>query len=428
MPNLSKMLTGRMAGSAMELRDFRFLWAGQAVSAVGDQLFTVAVSLRVIEVGGDAGDVGLVIGGRILAMVLFALLGGVWADRVPRRRAMIFADGFRLAAITVVVLGAFDTATLPLAVMTFLVGSGEAFFRPAYGGLVPSLVPEERLLSANAWRGATESAAAVMGPALGGLLVATAGTRWAFTINAATFVVSLVCVLAVTEPPMRRPETRSSIIHETREGLSAVRRVRWTSAVLVMTAVQTMFVVAPHMVLLPVITQEEFAGPSAYGLVIAMFSLSGLIGTIAVGRVPLRRPGTSAIIFNALFTAVPLVLLTPFSIWWVMGGYIIAGLAMMPFNVLLQTALQRQFPPSLLGRVTSVDWLCSLALLPIGLAAAGPLADAVGRTTVLVVAAVVQLGASVAVLTVPGVRDFHQDEPSAVENSEVAGDGSRTSS
>ncbi|MFD9484377.1 MFS transporter [Streptomyces sp. NPDC059991] len=416
-----------MANSAMGLRDFRFLWAGQAVSAVGDQLFTIAVSLRVIEVGGDAGDVGLVIGGRMLAMVLFVLVGGVWADRVPRRRAMIVADGFRLAAITVVVLGAFDTATLPLAVMTFLVGSGEAFFRPAYGGLVPSVVPEERLLSANVWRGGMESAAAVVGPALGGLLVATAGTRLAFAINGATFAVSLVCVLAVAEPPMRRLGPRSSIVRESREGLAAVRRVRWTSAVLVMTAVQTMFVVAPHMVLLPVITQEEFGGASAYGLVLAAFSLSGLVGTIVIGRIQLRRPGTSAIVFNALFATVPLVLLTPFSLGWVMGGYIIAGLAMMPFNTLLHTALQRQFSPSLLGRVTAVDSLCSLALLPIGLASAGPLADALGRTTVLGVAAAVQLTAAALVLAVPGVRDFHQDERSDIENSEVEDGAGRSS-
>ncbi|MEV6553047.1 MFS transporter [Streptomyces sp. NPDC051597] len=416
-----------MADGAMGVRDFRFLWAGQAVSAVGDQLFTIAVSLRVIEVGGDAGDVGLVIGGRMLAMVLFVLVGGVWADRVPRRRAMIVADGFRLVAITVVVLGAFDTATLPLAAMTFLVGSGEAFFRPAYGGLVPSVVPEERLLSANVWRGGMESAAAVLGPALGGLLVATAGTRLAFTINAATFAVSLVCVLAVAEPPMRRRDPRSSIIRESREGLAAVRRVRWTWAVLVMTALQTMLVVAPHMVLLPVITQEKFGGPSSYGLVLAAFSLSGLVGTIIVGRIQLRHPGTSAIVFNALFATVPLVLLTPFSVGWVMGGYMVAGFAMMPFNTLLHTALQRQFSPSLLGRVTAVDSLCSLALLPIGLASAGPLADALGRTTVLGVAAAVQLATAAWVLTVPGVRDFHQDERSDIENSEVEDGAGRSS-
>ncbi|MFD8756167.1 MFS transporter [Kitasatospora sp. NPDC059577] len=419
MPDPKTALTGKPAGSAMELRDFRFLWAGQAVSAVGDQLFNVAVSLRVLERGGDAGDVGLVIGARMLATVLFALLGGVWADRVPRRRAMVIADGFRLVAITVVVLGAFDTATLSLAVMTFLVGSGEAFFRPAYGGLVPSLVPEDRLLSANVWRGSTESAAAVIGPALGGVLVATVGTRVAFAANAATFAVSLLCVLAVTEPPVRRPQARSSILREAREGLAAVRRVRWTSALLAMTAVQTMLVVAPHMVLLPVITQERFAGPSTYGLVIAMFSLSGFVGTIVVGRIRLKRPGSSAMVFNALFTTVPLVLLTPFSLGWVVAGYMVAGFAMMPFNTLLHTALQRQFAPSILGRVSSVDWLCSLALLPLGLALIGPLADAVGRTTVLAVAAVVQLGTALLALTVPGVRDFHQEQEPVLEDAEV---------
>ncbi|MFF9899243.1 MFS transporter [Streptomyces longispororuber] len=419
MPNLRTAVAGRLAGSAMELRDFRYLWAGQAVSAVGDQLFNVAVSLRVIESGGDAGDVGLVIGARMLATVLFALVGGAWADRVPRRRAMILADAFRLAAITVVVLGAFDSTTLALAVMTFLVGSGEAFFRPAYGGLVPSLVPEDRLLSANVWRGSMESAAAVVGPALGGVLVATADTRTAFAVNAATFAVSLLCVLAVTEPPMDRAGKRASIAQEIREGLAAVRRVRWVSALLVMTAVQTMLVVAAHMVLLPVITQEEFSGPSTYGLVIAMFSLSGFVGTIVVGRIRLKRPGTSAMVFNALFTVVPLVLLTPFSLWWVVAGYMLAGFAMMPFNTLLHTALQRQFAPSILGRVSSVDWLCSLALLPLGLAVIGPLADTVGRTTVLVVAAAVQLGAALLVLTVPGVRDFHQEEQPVPEDAEV---------
>lgn len=89
---------------------------------------------------------------------------------------------------------------------------------------------------------------------------------------------------------------------------------------------------------------HRFSGPSTYGLVIAVFSLSGLIGTIVVGRIRLKRPGTSAMVFNALFTTVPLVLLSPFSLWWVVAGYMIAGFAMMPFDTRLHTALQRQSP------------------------------------------------------------------------------------
>lgn len=414
----------RPAASVMGLRDFRLLWGGQAISNIGDAFFTVAVSLRVIEIGGSASDLGLVLGGRILAMVLFALVGGVWADRVPRRSAMMVADGARLAVLLLVVAGGFDTSTVWLAAVTFLMGTGEAFFRPAYGGLVPSLVPEDLVHSANTWRGGMESATAVIGPALGGVVVAAAGTRWALGIDAVTFVASLLCLVPVAGSRPPQPEVRSSVVREAREGLAAVRQVRWTSAVLVMTAVQTMLVVAPHMVLLPVISQEKFAGASSYGLILAIFSLSGLVGTVVIGRFAPRHPGTSAIVFNAMFAAVPLVLLTPFSVWWVAIGYAVAGLAMTPSNVLLQSGLQRQFPARLLGRVTSVDWLCSLGLLPVGLVLVGPLSDAIGRTAVLLTAVAVQLGTALWVLTVPGVRDFHHDQPAAAEHAEEA-DGGR---
>ncbi|MDN0194141.1 MFS transporter [Streptomyces sp. S.PNR 29] len=406
--SLRHALRTRVAGSVLGLPGFRNLWAGQAVSSIGDQLFVVAVSLRVVELGGDAGDVGLVLAGRILAVVVFALAGGVWADRLPRRRVMITADVVRMLCLVAVVAVPSGAGTLGLALLTFVLGTGEAFFRPAYGGLVPSVVPAERLVAANALRGATESTAAVLGPALGGVVVALAGTRTAFAVNAASFAVSLLCVLLVREPA-RTAAPRTSMLSEVRAGLSAVRATRWTTAVLAMTAVQTLLVVAPHMVLLPIVTSEEFDSESAYGTVLAVFSLSGLLGTLLVGRLRPRRPGLVAVCFNALFVAVPIVLLSPVSLGWVIAGYAVAGVAMMPFNVLWETALQRQFPAELMGRVTSVDWLVSLGLLPLGLMVAGPVADLVGRTPVLLVAAVVQVVSAALVLLVPGVRDFHQD-------------------
>ncbi|WP_431041215.1 MFS transporter [Streptomyces sp. P1-3] len=408
----------RLADSMLGLRAFRFLWAGQAVSAIGDQIFLVAVSLRVVEDGGDEGDVALVLCGRMLAAVVFALAGGVWADRLPRRWVMLVADGFRMVAVAGVVAAPGEVGALGLAALTFAIGSGEAFFRPAYGGLVPSIVPADRLVAANAWRGATESTTAVLGPALGGLIVAVAGTRLAFGVNAATFAVSLLCVLMVTEPA-REVAPRTSMLTEVREGLSAVRHTKWAAAIMLMTAVQTMLVVAPHMVLLPIITSEEFSGASSYGAVLAVFSLSGLAGTIAIGRLKPRRPGAVAVLCNSLFVAVPLVLLTPVSLAWVMVGYAVAGVAMMPFNVLLETALQRQFPAALLGRVTSVDWLVSLALLPLGLVLCGPAVDLLGRTTVLLVAAAVHVTAAALVLLVPGVRDFHQKAADAPQGNDV---------
>lgn len=401
-------LRARLGGSVLALRDFRLLWVGQAVSAVGDQIFPVAVSLRVLENGGDAGDIGLVLAGRVLALVVFVLAGGVWADRLPRRRVLLAADALRLVAVGGLAIVPAEVGVPGLAALTFVVGGGEAFFRPAYAALVPSLVPPERLASANACKAASEGAAAVVGPALGGLLVAVAGTRLAFGIDAATFAAGLVCVLLMAEPA-REFAPRVRALAEVREGLSAVRRTPWASAILVMASVQLMLVVAPHTVLLPIVATRELGGESAYGLILAVFSLSGLAGTLVVGRLSPRHPGTVAVLCASLFTAVPVVLLTPVSLAWVTLGYAVAGFAMMPLNVLWETALQREFPPALLGRVTSVDWLASFALLPVGLAIVGPAVDLVGRGPVLAAAATVQVASSALVLLVPGVRDLHDD-------------------
>jgi DHA3 family tetracycline resistance protein-like MFS transporter len=154
-------------------RDFRLLFSGQVVSAIGDQIFPVAVTVQVLDNGGSLTDLGIVLAARFASLVLFALLGGVWADRLPRVRVLIGADLTRLVAVlglAAVVSG--RTGIGVLAPLVFLVGAGEAFFRPAYGALLPEVLPPEELAAGNALSGSTFHFASIVGPGLAGVLVA----------------------------------------------------------------------------------------------------------------------------------------------------------------------------------------------------------------------------------------------------------------
>jgi MFS family permease len=168
------------------------------VSAIGDQLFPVAVTVQVLDHGGTVGDLGLVLAARTAALVLFALLGGVWADRLPRVRVLIGADALRLVAVLgLVLVVSGTTSVLLLAALVFFVGAGEAFFRPAFGALIPSVLPQEQLNAGNALSGSTFHMSAIVGPGLAGVLVALSGPRGALLVDAATFAFSLAGLIGV---------------------------------------------------------------------------------------------------------------------------------------------------------------------------------------------------------------------------------------
>lgn len=159
-------LGSRLDTSVLGIRDFRLLWIGQSVSSIGDMIFPVAVAVFVLDAGGGAGDVGLVLAARFAALVLFSLFGGVWADRLPRTRVMIGADLLRAVAVLGLALVPGTPAVAVLALLTFLVGGGEAFFRPAFGAILPTIVPVERLAVANSLSSTSMNFARVVGPGL----------------------------------------------------------------------------------------------------------------------------------------------------------------------------------------------------------------------------------------------------------------------
>jgi MFS family permease len=417
---------GRLRGSVLGVREFRLLWIGQAVSTVGDQIFPVAVTITVLNAHGTATDIGLVLAARWAALVLFAVVGGVWADRLSRTLIMRLADGFRICAVLGLALLPHTPPLWLLALLVFLVGGGEAFFRPAETALLPSILPTERLQPANALITISYRTASVVGPGLGALVVTVAGgTRTAFVINAVTFGVSLFSLTLLREPPRERvaQEDRLGVLREIREGFQEVRSRPWVAAILLLASVALMLVIAPETVLLPVIGRREFGGDTVYATSLALFAAGGVVGGLLALKWHPRKPGLVGAMGWLPFTAVPIVLAFPQAPWLFYVAYFAAGAGFEPFNIYWQTALQRDIPPDKLARVSSLDWMASLSLLPVGMALTGPAVSSVGATTVLLVSATVNVLMTVAVLFVPGVKELRS--PAAARPAVPADDHAR---
>jgi DHA3 family tetracycline resistance protein-like MFS transporter len=383
-------------------RPFGRLWLGQAVSSVGDQLFPVAIAVLVVERHhGSPGELGLVLGARALAGAIFVIVGGAWADRVRRTRLMIATDVVRGAAVLALALAPITSPTWILAACTFVLGAGEAFFRPAFRSLIPSVVADDRVAEANATTNTALQAAAFIGPAAAGLMVSTVGVRWTLLVNAATFLVSTLTLVEIADPPIARSHT--SVAAQVREGIVVLAGRRWAAAVLVVDAAHILFAVAPWFVLLPVIMLDRFGDPSAYGAVASVFAAGGIAGALAAARWRPRRKGTVALLAQATFSACLLILAFTSSVPALVVAAGIAGVGGGISNVFWMTSLHEAFPDVVLGRVMALSTFGSLALMPLGLALAGPIATVVGDQAVLAVGAAVVIGTTLVVLRVPGV-------------------------
>src|SRR5882757_806469 len=188
-------------------RDFRFLWLAQSSSVIGDRIVIVALALFVIELTGDATDLGLVFAAASLPLVAFLLLGGVWADRLPRHRVMVVTDlvRFALHALLATLIFTGTVAIWQLIAIEALFGGAEAFFRPAANGLLPQTVPEDEIQQANGLSTLSNNIGEFAGPALATALVLGLGAGWAFALDAATFLVSAALLSRVR--PRRRETT-----------------------------------------------------------------------------------------------------------------------------------------------------------------------------------------------------------------------------
>ena len=399
----------RILGPLRE-RDFALLWSGMTVSLLGDGIYLVAVAWQVYDISNDPASLSLVGLSWTLGMVAFLLFGGIVSDRCERRRVLIAADVTRalvLAAIGVLSLtGALEVWHLVALVVLF--GAGEAFFGPAFGALVPDIVAGERLVEANALDQLVRQAAArLVGPALGGAVVAAVGAGSAFLFDAATFVVSALCVAALRVRSLPAPRDRArSARAELGEGWRFVRGQPWLWATLVSSAVSLLFFLGPMEVLLPYVVRNDLhAGAAAFGSILGAAGAGSVVTSLALSQRGLPRRyltftyalwavGTLPFIGYALGTAV----------WQLAALAAIYGACMTGGMVVWGTLMQTRVPPALRGRVHSLDWFVSVALTPLSFALTGPVAKAIGTQATLIVAGVVPGAVTAALFVAAGLR------------------------
>jgi hypothetical protein len=365
-------------------RDFFNLFAGQAASTIGDRIVFVALALYVTDIGSPT-DVGIVLAAATIPLVCFLLIGGVWADRLPRNRVMIVTDlaRFGLHAALAALIFTDAVEIWHIVVIEALFGTAEAFFRPAYTGLVPQTVPEELIQEAKAAGSTVETVAEFVGPALATALVLGLGAGWAFAIDAATFLVSAFFLTRVRPRERGVPRVRQTVLAEMREGYAEVRSRAWIWVTVLAFAVALLLSFGPWTTLGPTIAEDEYGSTGVFGLLAAAMGAGTMLGAVLGFRWRPLRPMRAGFLWTlpwpvvtaAFALGAPLVLLVPL--------FAAAGVGLALFGIWWDTALAERVPPHTLSRVSAYDWMGSLALLPVGYLLAGPLGEALGAGPVL---------------------------------------------
>lgn len=362
----------------------------------------------VLKAGGGVQEVGIVAAAQTLPFLVFSLLAGVWADRLERRRIMIASDIVRAACqgTAGVMLIAGVAEPWHLAVLAFVFGAGDAFFSPALVGLLPQIVPAERLQAANALRGLTHSSALVLGPALAALLVAAAGPGAALLVDAATFLVSVTFLLRLRPAAAERmdPGPDPSMLVGLRDGWNAVRSRPWVVRLLGAMAVYHVVVLPSIFVLGPVLADRELGGAKAWAPIVAAFGLGSIIGDGILLRWRPRRPLRAASLCLVIGSCQAAIIGSGLPVAGIAGLELIAGICVTCFFTLWETTLQEHIPGREISRVASYDMLISVGLMPVGVLIAGPVAVAAGLKPTLIWMSVIGVVSALACLASPSVR------------------------
>ena len=421
----------RLAASRMlrplRRRDFALLVSGSVASLLGDGFFHVALAWQVYTISNVPTALSIVFLAISLPNVLLVLVGGVFADRYDRRKLMVAADLVRAAALAAIaVLSAAGVLEVwHIAGLVLFVGAGDAFFNPASTALLPDVVSDEDLPAANALAGMYRPMMIrVIGPALAGLVVAAFGPAPAFAIDAGSFVVSALAIWSIRARPPAAPVVDHGLratIGQVAEGFRFTRSQPWIWATLLAAMFSLLVFIGPIEVLVPYVIKNKLAlGPEALGLIFAFggvgsFAMSVLIGVVGLPR---RRVtvmyaawafGVAATAFYGLMT----------SLWQALVISFVLQAGFMLGQVIWTTMLQQLVPRELLGRVSSLDWLMSIGLVPVSYALTGPVSGVLGPDMTLIVAGLLGAVLMGGLLFVPGVRDPEREPVPPAEPAEA---------
>jgi len=404
----SKYRPRRYSGGRLALlseRNFLVFCTGYGTSLLGTAMSRIALTFAVLGSGGGAAGLGFVFAAAVLPEVAFMLGGGVLADRLGRRPVMLVTDASRLV-VQAALAAALFTGRPPVwlfAVLAGLLGTGEAFFTPALGGLTPQLVPAARLGDANAVLGVAQSAAQVAGPALAGVLIAVTGPGTVIAVDAATFGVSVIA-LARLRVPALAPPARRSPLRDLADGWAVFRGQAWLRITTLQFTLFNLFTWAPYLLLGPLLARQYLGGARAWGIIAAANAAGAIAGgALLVGRRP-RRPLVVGVTASFGYAAPCLALALRAPAGAVAAGAAAAGVATAVFGAYWSTVMQQRVPAALLARTTAFSLTGAYALGAAGYAVIGPLAGLIGAGRILAFAAGYATLSSAVVLTLPAIR------------------------
>lgn len=407
-----------MRASVLRHHDFRLLFWGQTASNLGSNAVMVAMAIYITRTTGSPSDLGLILAAQTVPFVVLLLFGGVWADRLPRHRVMVASDLARAAihALLALLILTGSAQVWEIALIEAIFGVAWAFFQPAETGLMPQTVPEDEIQSARALMEISWNLSMVLGPSLATALVLTVGAGEAFALDALSFVVS-----ALTLYPMRprsrgeqSREARESIFHELRVGFREVASRPWVWVTISAFSITLMCAYAAWMSLGPAVTRDVYGHVGLYGVFVALYGIGCLVGTMLAAVWRSARPLRDTLLLSVIWPGMAVVVALGIPRGLAGGWMVVAGVQNGLFMVIWETSLARHIPPAALSRVSSYDWMGSLALLPVGFVTAGPLASVFGGRTVLGVGGAIGVLASLLTLIPRSTRHLGAAPPEAV--------------
>ena len=408
----------REAVGALSERPFRYQFLASASSVLGDNLVAVALAFAVLDLTGSAADLGIVLGARTLMLVIFILVGGVWADRISRQRLMMISDiGRAVTQGTLGLLLIIGAAELwHFIVLEALNGVASAFFFPAATGLTPKTISRRRLQQANALLSLTHSSAAIVGPAIAGVLVATVGPGPALVVDGFTFLVSAFFLLQIRLPPSAQKVERVTFLADLVSGWKEVASRTWVW-ISILNFMYFQLVALPAVFVLgPFIAERSLGGATGWATILTAGGIGAVVGDLAAMRAEPERPLRTA--YLSMLLAVPLLAALAFDlpVTVLAGAAFMWGVSMTFFNTFWFTVLQQHVPDKALSRVSSYDWVGSTALRPLGFALIAPVAQRLGITQTLIGIAVTIAILELSTAFIPPISGIRRQDEGLAED------------
>ncbi|MEU3060479.1 MFS transporter [Streptomyces subrutilus] len=387
-------------------RNYTLLTGAAVVTSLGSHGALIAAAFAVLETGGSGWDVGLVTAARTLPLVLFLLIGGALADRLPRHRVMVAANALNCvsqAAFAVLVLAG-DPQLWQMMLLTALCGTGTAFFNPAAEGMLLSTVSGEHANRAFALFRMSVNGAGIGGAALGGAMIAAFGPGWVLAVDAAAFAVAgaMRAFLDVSHVPEREPG--GGLLADLREGWVEFRTRPWLWSIVLQFSVVVGVISAAEAVYGPLVARDHLGGAAPWGIALAFFGVGTIGGAVLMMAWKPRRlllVGTLCVFPMALPSA---ALAVPLPAWGLCAVMFVSGVSIEVFGVNWMTTMHQEIPEEKFSRVSAYDWFGSISMTPLATALAGPAESAFGRSPALWGCAALVLLPTAAVLLVPDVR------------------------